>query len=186
VLLIGMRWYTDRARPRPTELQRDSHRVELNRASRSELMQLPGVGPGRADKILAYRAANGAFQRVDDLRAVNGIGDITLQRLKPHLKVDAAEATEDEPVRLSRKPAKPSAAARASGTKKPTPEEPIDPNRASLAELQRLPGVGPTLAQRIVDARDKQAFTRVEDLRRVSGIGAKRLEQIRPYLVVQQ
>src|SRR5437763_1156998 len=83
VVLIGCRWHIDRMQPRPSELKRDSHRVELNQANRSELLQLPGVGPSRADKILAYRTAHGGFQRVDDLRAV--VGDLTLQRLKPHV-----------------------------------------------------------------------------------------------------
>jgi competence protein ComEA len=185
IALIGGRWYTDRSRPRPAELQRVSAPVELNRASRSELMQLPGVGPSRADKILAYRAANGGFQRVEDLRGVEGIGEITMQRLKPHVQVDGhVEPNADEPLRLSRKPAEPARAS--SGTKKPLPETPIDLNVATAAELQRLPGIGPALAQRIIDERAKQPFGRIEDLRRVSGFGVKKIEQIKAYVVVNQ
>jgi len=184
MLLLGFRYYNDRSGPRPTELKQASHRVELNTATRSELMQLPGIGAGRADKILAYRESNGAFQSVEELRAVNGIGDITLQRLKPLIHVDAAEEAPEEPLRLSRKPVE-SAPTRTSTSKKPVPGGPVNLNQASAAELQRLPGIGPTLAQRIVDQRQRQPFTSVEDLRKVGGIGVKKLEQLRPLVVVQ-
>ncbi len=53
-------------------------------------------------------------------------------------------------------------------------------NRASLAELEALPGIGPTLARRIVAHRP---YLRLEDLLRVPGIGPKTLERIRPYVV---
>ena len=46
------------------------------------------------------------------------------------------------------------------------------------------PGVGPKSAQRIADERAKNPFARIEDLRRVSGIGAKTLEKLRPYVTV--
>jgi competence protein ComEA len=61
----------------------------------------------------------------------------------------------------------------------------MDINEASLQELQRLPGIGPKLAQRIVDERQKAPFKSVEDLRRVSGIGAKTLERLRPHVTVK-
>ncbi len=183
-LLLGFRYYADRFAPRPTELKQASHRVELNTATRSELMQLPGIGASRADKILAYRASNGGFQRVDDLRCVDGIGDITLQRLKPLIHVDAVDEQTEEPLRLTRKPAE-RTPSKTTTAKKPIPDAPINLNQASAAELQRLPGIGPTLAQRIVDQRERQPFASVEDLRKVGGIGVKKLEQIRPFVVVR-
>lgn len=48
---------------------------------------------------------------------------------------------------------------------------PIDPNRATAAELDRLPGVGPSLAARIVEERERSPFRTVGDLTRVRGIG---------------
>jgi competence ComEA-like helix-hairpin-helix protein len=60
----------------------------------------------------------------------------------------------------------------------------VDVNQATLEDLQLLPGIGPKLAQRIIDEREKKPFANVDDLRRVYGIGAKTLEKLRPYVTV--
>jgi competence ComEA-like helix-hairpin-helix protein len=62
---------------------------------------------------------------------------------------------------------------------------PVDLNLASREDLQSLPGVGPALAARIVDARARDGpFASVEDLRRVRGVGRATLERLRPLLAV--
>jgi competence protein ComEA len=59
----------------------------------------------------------------------------------------------------------------------------VDVNQAAWPELALLPGIGPELAQRIVaDRQARGPFRRVEDLRRVRGIGPKTLERMRVYL----
>jgi competence protein ComEA len=59
----------------------------------------------------------------------------------------------------------------------------VDVNTADCPELMQLPGIGPKLAERIVESRKTDGpFASVDDLRRVSGIGRKVLERIRPYL----
>jgi competence protein ComEA len=59
----------------------------------------------------------------------------------------------------------------------------VDINRAGWPELVQLPGIGETLAKRIVESRDQQGpFLDHDELRRVRGIGPKTLETIRPYL----
>jgi competence protein ComEA len=60
----------------------------------------------------------------------------------------------------------------------------VDINAAQWPELVQLPGIGPTLAQRIVEARQTDGpFLDHNDLRRrVRGIGPKTLEKLRPYL----
>ena len=61
-----------------------------------------------------------------------------------------------------------------------TPAQPVDLNRATLAELDALPGVGPTTALAIVTYRDKHGpFRTVDDLTEVQGIGPTRLEHLR-------
>ena len=56
-------------------------KVNLNRATASELDALPGVGPSTAEKIVADREANGPFRTVEDLKRVSGIGDKKLADL---------------------------------------------------------------------------------------------------------
>ncbi|WP_298806004.1 helix-hairpin-helix domain-containing protein [uncultured Pseudokineococcus sp.] len=61
----------------------------------------------------------------------------------------------------------------------------LDLNRAGLADLDGLPGIGPVLAQRILDTREQLgAFTSVEELGEVSGIGEARLAELRELVVV--
>ncbi|MEB3330351.1 MAG: ComEA family DNA-binding protein [Candidatus Sericytochromatia bacterium] len=62
---------------------------------------------------------------------------------------------------------------------------PVDLNRASALELETLPGVGPAMAARIVATRRRLGgFKALEELREVPGIGARRLERLRPCLVL--
>ncbi|AGL15047.1 helix-hairpin-helix repeat-containing competence protein ComEA [Actinoplanes sp. N902-109] len=61
----------------------------------------------------------------------------------------------------------------------------VNLNTATLADLDTLPGVGPVLAQRILDTRDAQGgFKAVTDLRKVEGIGTARFEQLKDLVTV--
>ncbi len=63
--------------------------------------------------------------------------------------------------------------------------EPIDPNTASVEELDRLPGIGPVLARRIVEHRVRYGpFRSADELLGVQGIGARLLERLRPFVRV--
>lgn len=57
-------------------------------------------------------------------------------------------------------------------------------NSASASELQQLPGIGPALAQRIVETRKGGRFTSADDLLRVPGIGKAKLAKLRDYVEV--
>lgn len=62
----------------------------------------------------------------------------------------------------------------------------LDLNEASQSQLERLPGVGPVLAERIIEYRNVNGpFQRIEDLERVSGIGRKRVNQLRSSLIIK-
>lgn len=58
-------------------------RVNINRATRQELMTLPGVGPVLADEIVRYREIHGPFRKVEDLLIIPNIGTSRFARLAP-------------------------------------------------------------------------------------------------------
>jgi|Deesub1362B_J571_1020462.scaffolds.fasta_scaffold09378_1 competence protein ComEA len=61
--------------------------------------------------------------------------------------------------------------------------EKVNVNRASASELEKLPGIGPKLAARVVEYRKKYGpFRNIQDLVRVKGIGPKLAKRLRPYL----
>jgi competence protein ComEA len=67
----------------------------------------------------------------------------------------------------------------------PNRPQPVDLNRATAADFDQLPGVGPVLARRMVDYRKSVGrFHAVEDLRAVKGIGKKKLERLKPFVTV--
>lgn len=68
--------------------------LNLNTASAQELMLLPGIGPKKADVIIAWRERRGKFKRVADLRRVKGFGAKTLKKLRPYLSVSGQNTLE--------------------------------------------------------------------------------------------
>lgn len=170
-LLVG-NYFSFFARPRPTDRERIVvvTSIDVNRASKAELMQLPGVGDSLADDILAVRAERGGFQSADKLQQVRGIGPKRLEALRPYVRFDNATARDPD------LPPSSSAKKISAGDAK------IDINRAAKSELQMLPGIGPVLAERIIQTRDKEPFRKIEDLRRVSGIGPTTFEKLKPFI----
>ncbi|MCB9797947.1 MAG: helix-hairpin-helix domain-containing protein [Alphaproteobacteria bacterium] len=65
--------------------------------------------------------------------------------------------------------------------------QPLDLNLASAAQLQALPGLGPSLAARVVSSRDEEGpFLAVAELERVKGIGPATRARVEPWLVVSE
>jgi len=99
----------------------------------------------------------------------------------PVPKEEISQAKPDQPIALQVPATSPVAAM-------PTAKaiSKVNLNRASVDELQTLPGVGPVLAQRMVDWRKAHGrYRAVDDLQEVKGIGKKRLEQLRPLVTVK-
>jgi len=125
--------------------------VDVDRAAAAELVRLPGIGPGLAARIVADREAHGPFGSLEGLGRVPGLGDATIRRLARSVAF--------------------------SGHARPTAPHAGDAarvavNRATAAELEALPGIGPALARAIVEERARGGpFRSAADLARVPGIG---------------
>jgi len=61
--------------------------IDLNAATREQLIQLPGIGPQIADRILEFRDEHGPFRAVDDLTRVRGIGPKKLAQIRPFVRI---------------------------------------------------------------------------------------------------
>lgn len=130
-------------------------RIDPNRVDAAELRRLPGVGPVTARALLRHRREHGPFASREDLLRVPGVGPRTLERIAPHLALPGRAGPAG-------------------------PGRPLDLNRATEAELEGLPGIGPGLAAAIVRWRDREGpFRRPEDLLRVPGVGPARLAAVR-------
>ena len=62
--------------------------VPLNTASTEALQEISGIGPVLASAIIAYREENGRFSALEELLNVKGIGEATLEKIKPYLTID--------------------------------------------------------------------------------------------------
>jgi competence protein ComEA len=72
-------------------------KVNLNTATVSQLVDLPGIGPALAARIVEHRQKNGAFKSVEDVMAVKGIGEKNFSKIQGFLSVGAPTATKDTP-----------------------------------------------------------------------------------------
>jgi competence protein ComEA len=61
--------------------------LDLNTATKEQLVALSGIGPAKAQAILDYRTQHGGFKSVDELKDVKGIGARRFEKLKPDLTV---------------------------------------------------------------------------------------------------
>ncbi|MFI8723533.1 helix-hairpin-helix domain-containing protein [Bacillus altitudinis] len=64
-----------------------SQGVNVNQADAAELQTINGIGPAKAEAIIAYREEHGEFQQIEDLRNISGFGEKTIERLKNQLTV---------------------------------------------------------------------------------------------------
>src|SRR5262249_39725312 len=131
---------------------------------------------------------HGDFRDPEEVTRVRGIGPATYQKMTDWVTARPNTSGTNDNRLVSKQAAKDSpkqSKAKTPSKKEESLKSPIDINQANWQELQQLPGIGPKIAQRILDERAKSPFESVEDLRRVSGIGPRILERLRPYIKVR-
>lgn len=65
----------------------DDGKVNLNTATKEELMTLPGVGEAKASSIISYREEQGAFKSIEDIMQISGIKEGLFEKIKDYIKI---------------------------------------------------------------------------------------------------
>lgn len=70
-----------------TPAEEKMQKIDINHASAEELTLLSGIGEQRAANIITYREEQGAFQQIEDIMQVSGIGEKTFEKIKEQITV---------------------------------------------------------------------------------------------------
>lgn len=147
--------------------------LDLNKATAEEMVDaLPGVGEATAKKIIAGRP----FKSVNDL-AKAGVAARTIEAIRPLVTVAAPV----EPAKAKAKAAFEKKKMEEPATAATPPLAKVNLNTATLAQLETLPGIGPTHAREIIATRP---FKSVDELEKVKGLGKARIDAIRDQVVL--
>ena len=74
---------TEKKETEPVKVEQAQTKVNINTATLDQLVTLPRIGPAIGQRIIDFRTEHGAFQKLEDLMNVRGIGPKTFETLKP-------------------------------------------------------------------------------------------------------
>ena len=65
----------------------NNDKININKATQTELDSLPGIGPSTAEKIIEYRKEKGKFKKIEEIKEVSGIGEAKYEKIKDKIEV---------------------------------------------------------------------------------------------------
>ncbi|GIW99910.1 MAG: hypothetical protein KatS3mg111_3243 [Pirellulaceae bacterium] len=93
VSALAFQWYgADGRQPRGLSNHRPTYKLDINVASRAQWEALPQIGPTLAQRIVEHRQLVGAFDSIDQLIEVRGMGQRTLAQIRDYLTCDPSAA----------------------------------------------------------------------------------------------
>jgi competence protein ComEA len=146
-------------------------KVDINSATQAELEAVKGIGPATAQKIIENRP----YKSLTELKKA-GLSSKEVTAFKPYLTAKKPAAAAAAP--QATKTVEPGTAKAAKGAKAatPAPGTPVDLNTADQKALEALPGVGPTLAKRIMAARPIKSL---DELAKVKGMSKTKVAALK-------
>lgn len=172
-------------------------KVNINTADLNTLETLPGIGPALAQKIIDGRP----YKNSADLMKVDGMSKSKISGIRKHItfgsgttaKKKKSSTSEETAASTSSEESTSSGVRSGSKSEAPTPTgsaagklapgEKININTASAADLERLPGIGPSRSQAIVDYRSENGpFKSPEDIMKVKGIKSGEFSKVKDYI----
>jgi competence protein ComEA len=178
-LVLVVRW------PRPSAIEIVPPSTSTPTATPSPLMVYVSGAVARPDvyALAPHSVVKNAIEAAGGATAEADLTRLNLARpLQNGEQVHVPQKGEENPPPSS---ASGEAAATPLPSQPPRPGSKINVNTATAAELEQLPGIGPVLAQRIVEYREANGpFQSIEDIKKVSGIGEAKFEQIKDLITV--
>lgn len=176
LLIAGAAVSQARSRPSPVKVLEQTGGDARARSTRKLAVHVAGA----VERPGLYRVDEG--KRVAD--ALEAAGGPTTEAAIDNLNL-AARLRDGEKVLVPRVAAEPGAGSAPGATEAREGQQAININTAGIDELQNLPGIGPSLAQRIVSYREKNGqFSSVSELDRVDGIGPQRLKSLKDLVTI--
>ena len=195
-----------------TSMFNNNQPIDINTATKNELMQLEGIGEVMAQRIIDYRDNESYFYNINEIKNVKGIGDSIFEKIKDRIYVNIEKSSEkpkevmsltnNSSISTSNTSSSKSFTTNSQTTKITTTKQttsdskstkattsavifPIEINSASLEEFEALDGIGEELATRILQYRyDNYGFYTIEEIMNVRGIGPSTFEKIKNQIYV--
>ncbi len=140
--------------------------VNINTADKNELMKLPYIGEKKSQRIIDYRTKYGNFRNVEELTNVSGIGDKTLEKLRPLITINSHNQKEDNSLRFAK-----------------DLNSKININLASGSELKMISSLGDK-ARKIMRYRNKHYFVDIDELRYI-GVSQEDLDSLKDFITTK-